>query len=129
VDHHVDHRRVAHAQRGAGAQRVRGAGHRVEAAHEHGRRLFGAQHRGGEADRAHARQAHVVERDPGHGALHPARKRRPPPRVLPVGGLQDVADGDVVGLEPRPLQRGPHRVRAEVDRIDLRERAVEAPDR
>ena len=37
---------------------------------------------------------------PGTVALHAALQRRPAPGVLPVGGLQDVADRDVVGLQP-----------------------------
>ena len=92
VDHHVDHRRVAHPQRRPRAQRVRRAGHRVEAADEHRLRLAAADQRRREPDRAHARQAHVIERDPGHGPPHPALQRRAPPGVLPVRGLQHVAD-------------------------------------
>ena len=93
------------------------------------RRLLGPDHRRARAPTAliDARQTSLSV-IPGTVARHAALQRRAPARVLPVGGLQDVADRDVVGLQPGPLERGAHRVRAEVDRVDLRQRAVEAPD-
>ena len=60
-------------------ERVRRAGHRVEPADQHGRRLFGPDHRRRHRHRAHGRQADVVQRDPRHLAL----RRRP---AAPLGG-------------------------------------------
>ena len=51
VDHHVDHRLVAERAGGADVDGVRRAGHRVEAADEHGGGLALAQHAGREPDR------------------------------------------------------------------------------
>ena len=79
VLHDVD--QVPVARRGAvpHVDRVRRAGHRVEPAHQHARRLARADHPGRERHRAHARQADVVERDPGTSRATPPRiaARRP----------------------------------------------------
>jgi hypothetical protein len=63
VVHDVDQLAVAGRIAGAHVYGVRRAGHRVKAACQHARRFARPDHRCGQGDRAHARQADVVERD------------------------------------------------------------------
>ena len=129
VDHHVDHRLVAERPGGADVDGVRRAGHRVEAADEDDGGLALAQHAGGEPDRRKAREADVVDGDPGRLARDAAGERGTAAGVLPVGGLEDVAEHDVIRFEPgSTVEGGAHGGGAQLDAGVLGQRAAEAPD-
>ena len=130
VDHHVDHRLVAHRRGAADVDGVRGAGHRVEAADHRAGRLALADHARRQRHGAEAGQADVVDRDARHRARDAARERGAPAGVLAARRLEHVAEHDVVGLEPGgAVERRADRGGAELDARAVGEAAAEAPDR
>ena len=108
VDHHVDHRHVAH--RRPGRSRIACGARVIESKPPTSTVVAspGADHRRRHRHRAHARQADVVERDPGHLA----RARRPAaPRGGPGSGRSPPA-----ARSPRRRSRAPASVRASAAR-------------
>ena len=133
VDHRVDHRCVTQARaRACGRQQVRRVRHRLHAACDRDLELPGADHLVCDRDRGCARQAHLVDGEPGHLLRDTGGHGRLPGRDLALTRLQDVShDGvlDPVGRDAGPAEGLPDHDRAQIDRAQGREPAAELPDR
>src|SRR5439155_22860932 len=92
----------------------------------------GTDHRVGDLDGAEGRGAHLVDRVGRHLLRQACADRRLARRGLARARLQDLAHDhvlDVAWSEPRTIERGANRDRAELGRLEAREPAAEPPER
>jgi hypothetical protein len=131
VDHRVDQLRVPEP----GAlpplrQDVGGVRHRLHPSGDGHLDLARPDHLVGHRDRGHAGQAHLVDRDRRYVLREPGADRCLQRGDLAGAGLQDVTHDRVVDLlagDTGTLDGGPDRLRAELDRLEVRERTPELP--
>src|SRR6185436_16617302 len=99
VDHRVDRLDVSHAVAEAGTrQQVRRLAHRLHAAGDGDLGITGADPHVGDADRAHARGADLVDRLRGDLLGDAALDLRLARGDLALAGLQDLAEDDLLDL-------------------------------
>src|SRR5262245_9962273 len=118
VDHRVDRLDVPHPEAGAGArQQVGRLAHRLHAAGDRDLRVAGADRQVGDAERAHPRGADLVDRLGGHLLRDAALDLGLARGDLPLAGLQDLAEDDLLdlaGIDAGALQGRLDHVAAEV---------------
>ena len=128
VGHRVDRLDVAHPEAEAGAgQQVGRLAHRLHAAGHGDLGVAGADRLVGEADRAHARGADLVDRLRGDLLRDAALDLGLARGDLALAGLQDLAEDDLLdllGVDAGALQRGLDRVAAEVGGVERGEGAA-----
>ena len=128
VGHRVDRADVAHAEAEAGArQQVGRLAHRLHAAGDGDLGVAGADRHVGDAERAHARGADLVDRLRGDLLGDAALDLGLARGDLPLAGLQDLAEDDLLDLlrvDAGALQRRLDHLAAEVGGVERGEAAA-----
>ena len=132
VGHRVERLDVAHPEAEAGVrQQVGSLAHRLHAAGDGDVRVAGADRLVGEAERAHARGADLVDRLRGDLLRDPALDLGLARGDLPLAGLQDLAEDDLLDLlggDPGAIERGLDHGAAEVGGVEGGESAAHLPE-